>query len=133
MVLLLGVAFALPSLGYFFMVADIRAYLRSLRRAMVRVITANPFTPAWAVRQTPRCFAAFGLRLPCSEEELKRAYREKVKLLHPDRGGDRRRFLLLQAYFEESLELLRRHGPQSPLSDPRRGPGDKATHWHGPQ
>jgi curved DNA-binding protein CbpA len=36
-----------------------------------------------------------------------RSYRKKVKRLHPDRGGDQRRFLLLQADFEQSLQYVR--------------------------
>jgi len=55
---------------------------------------------------TPRCVAALGLRMPCSEEQLKEAYRAKVKVLHPDHGGDKRRFLWLQSQFEEALALL---------------------------
>jgi hypothetical protein len=37
------------------------------------------------------------------------AYRQKVKELHPDHGGDERRFLILQAQFEEALTLIADH------------------------
>jgi curved DNA-binding protein CbpA len=36
---------------------------------------------------------ALGLTLPCTTDDVLAAYRRKVKLLHPDRGGDRREFL----------------------------------------
>ena len=97
-----------PGLGYAFMVLDIRTYLRSLRRALVRVVYYVPELPQWAQHETPRCVAAFGLRLPCSEEELKRAYLSQVKELHPDRGGDRRRFMILQGHFEAALQVIQR-------------------------
>ena len=94
------------ALGYVFMVLDYRAYLRSLRRALVKVINYLPHVPEWAKVETPRCIAAFGLRMPCTEQDLMRAYRTKVKKMHPDRGGDKRRFLILQQNFEEAVEYL---------------------------
>ena len=103
---MLGLALAIVVLGYVFMVLDFRAYLRSLRRALVRVVQYLPDFPAWARGETPRCLAVLGLRMPCTDEDLKRAYRQKVKMLHPDRGGDRRRFLRLQSQFEEALRWL---------------------------
>jgi hypothetical protein len=106
----LGIFFALavvlPALGYLFIYWDVRRWWRSLRRALVRVVNYLPELPEWARRDTPRCVAALGLRMPCNEEQLKEAYRAKVKLLHPDRGGDKRRFLWLQSQFEQALELL---------------------------
>jgi hypothetical protein len=95
--------------GYVFMVLDVRAYLRSLRRGLAIVSHYLPFgeVPDWARDRTPRAIAAMGLRMPCDEEQLKRAYRTRVKQLHPDHGGDQRRFLRLQADFEEALRLVR--------------------------
>lgn len=103
----LGLIIILPALGYFFMVADYRAYLRSFHRAIARVLPRDSSLPEWALEETPRCVEVFGLRMPCDEEELKAAYREKIKNLHPDRGGDQQRFLVLQRHFEEALELVR--------------------------
>ncbi len=98
------IALSLPVLGYVFLALDIRRYLRSLNRALIRVVSQVYSTPRWAYPETPRCLAVFGLQFPCSEEDLKSAYREKVKRLHPDRGGDKRRFLVLQAQFSEALK-----------------------------
>ncbi len=98
----------LPALGYVMMVLDVRAYLRSLRQQLIRVLDHWEL-PEWTHRETPRCLTALGLRLPCTEEEVKQAYRNKVKHLHPDRGGDKRKFLKLQACFEESLALVRQY------------------------
>ncbi len=99
-------ALGLPALGYVMLVADVRAYLRSLRRALVRLADWKSAAPGWALTQTPRCLEVFGLKLPCREEELLAAYRQRVKELHPDHGGDKRQFLRLQAYFEEARQLL---------------------------
>jgi hypothetical protein len=102
----LALVLLVPLAGYVFMVLDFRAYLRSLRRGLVLASQAFAGIPAWARPYTPRAIAALGLRLPCTEEDLKRAYRQRVKLLHPDHGGDERRFLLLQAQFEEALVIV---------------------------
>ena len=97
----------LPILGYYFMALDFRAYLRSLRRALVRVTSRFFEMPEWARPYTPRCFTALGLSMPCTEAELLDAYRQRAKQLHPDRGGDQRQFLRFQAHFEESVRYLR--------------------------
>jgi hypothetical protein len=99
-------ALVLPTLGYAAMVADFRAYLRSLRRALVLVSHYRPELPGWVRRTTPNCLLALGLTMPCTEEDVLVAYRRKVKLLHPDLGGDRREFLLLQAQFEQAMSLV---------------------------
>ncbi len=101
-----AVAIGLPLFGFVFLYWDVRRWWRSLRRAWCGRLHFCPDLPEWARRDTPRCVAALGLRMPCSEEQMKAAYRAKVKLLHPDHGGDKRRFLWLQSQFEQALELL---------------------------
>jgi hypothetical protein len=39
---------------------------------------------------------------------LLEAYRAKVKTLHPDRGGDQKRFLILQRQFEQASRYIQR-------------------------
>jgi hypothetical protein len=102
----LAIAFGLAILGYVCMVLDIRAYLRSLRRALVLVSNYRPELPQWVRKDTPRCISALGLSLPCTTDDVLSAYRRKVKQLHPDRGGNRRDFLLLQAHFEQAMAFL---------------------------
>lgn len=103
--------FVVPALGYVFLVLDFRAYLRSLRRGLVRVFSPSAGEPSWYRPPIPTCLDAFGLGLQCTEDQLKRAYFERVKVLHPDRGGDQRKFLRLQARFEEALALVRNSPP----------------------
>jgi len=108
LVLLFALAILLPALGYVFMFLDYRAYLRSLRRFLVRSLPWSSDEPEWARRyRTPQCVAALGLTLPCTEEQVLAAYRHLVKDLHPDHGGDQRRFLILQRYFEQALAFVR--------------------------
>jgi hypothetical protein len=102
----LAIVILLPLAGYVFMVLDYRAYLRSLQRGLILAASAFTGMPSWARQHTPRSVAALGLRMPCTQEDLKRAYRQRVKLLHPDHGGDQRRFLLLQSQFEEAMSLV---------------------------
>lgn len=102
----LSLAFGLPLLGYVCMALDYRAYLRSLRRALVVVSRYRPDLPDWVRRETPRCIQALDLTLPCTSDEILAAYRRKVKRLHPDRGGDRRAFMRLQAQFEQAMRFV---------------------------
>jgi hypothetical protein len=102
----LAIAFGLAALGYLCMVLDFRAYLRSLRRALVVLSNYRPDLPEWVRRDTPRCILALGLTLPCTADDILAAYRRKVKKLHPDRGGDRRQFLRLQAHFEQAMSFV---------------------------
>jgi hypothetical protein len=106
----LSLVVLLPAVGYVFMWLDFRAYLRSLRRGLILAAHSFRGIPAWARHQTPRSVAALGLMMPCTVDDLKRAYRSKVMQLHPDRGGDQRRFMMLQAEFEEALALLTERG-----------------------
>jgi hypothetical protein len=102
-----GLFFVVPVVGYAYMVLDFRRYLRSLRRALIVVRRHLPHVPHWARQHTPGCLIVFGLRLPCNEEDLKRAFRQKVKHVHPDRGGDAQQFRYLQQQFELATEFLR--------------------------
>ncbi|HZZ72727.1 MAG TPA: J domain-containing protein [Pirellulales bacterium] len=101
------VAIALPLTGYVFMFLDFRAWLKTLGRMLIHVRDYAPHIPQWARQETPRQLQVFSLRLPCTEEMLLRAYRQEVKKLHPDRGGDKRRFMVLQTHFEQALKFLR--------------------------
>jgi hypothetical protein len=102
----LALVVLLPAIGYAAMVLDIRAYLRSLRRALMVVTGYDRELPGWVRKNTPRCISALGLTLPCTEDEILAAYRRKVKQLHPDRGGNRRDFMRLQAHFEQAMDLV---------------------------
>lgn len=102
----LALIISLPALGYVCMALDVRAYLRSLRRALMVVTGYNTELPEWVRKNTPRCILALDLTLPCTEVDILAAYRRKVKKLHPDRGGDRRAFLRLQAHFEQAMAFV---------------------------
>ena len=102
--------------GHALMFIDFRRYLRSLRRTIIVVANYLPHIPAWARQETPRCLVALGLRMPCTEADVLRSYRKKVKRLHPDRGGDQRRFLVLQADFEQALAYVRDQMPRNASS-----------------
>lgn len=103
----LVLAFGLPIMGYWLMVIDIRAYLRALKGALMIVKNHIPGLPAWAKQHTPGSLRSLGLDMPCTEDEVKRAYRKLADSMHPDRGGDRRKFLILQSQFEEAIEWVR--------------------------
>jgi hypothetical protein len=103
-----ALAFGLAALGYVCMALDIRAYLRSLRRALVVISGYRVELPEWVRKDTPRCILALGLTLPCTQADILAAYRRKVKKLHPDRGGNRREFLRLQSHFEQAMAFVER-------------------------
>lgn len=106
-VLYLLLVIGLPTLGYWLMVIDIRAYLRALKGAMIIVKNHIAGLPDWAKQYTPGSLRSLGLDMPCSEDEVKRAYRKLAETMHPDRGGDRQEFLLLQNQFEEAMDFVR--------------------------
>lgn len=91
-------------LGYWF--ADLRAWLRACGRKLVLVRDYLPQIPLWARHKTPRSLRVFGLKLPCDEQDLLQAYRQKVKGNHPDHGGDLEDFMQLQTDFEEARRFL---------------------------
>lgn len=101
------IAVGLPLLGYTFAVLDFRAYLRSLRRALITVSHYMPEMPEWARFETPPSLKALGLKAPCTEEDVKHAYRRLAQELHPDRGGDTRRFRILGEHMEKALRYIR--------------------------
>ena len=98
--------FGVPMLGWLAMVADYRAYLRGLRRALVAVRYYSLEAPLWALRDRPTCLQELRLEPDCSREEVMAAYRKRVKRVHPDYGGDRRQFELLQQRLQEALRLV---------------------------
>ncbi len=102
----LSVVFGLAALGYVCIALDIRAYLRSLRRALVVISGYRLEMPEWARKDTPRCILALGLTLPCTSADILASYRTKVKTMHPDVGGDRREFMRLQAHFEQAMSFV---------------------------
>jgi hypothetical protein len=102
----LSLVFGLAALGYVFIALDIRAYLRSLRRALMVISGYRLEMPEWARKDTPRCILALGLTLPCTSADILAAYRTKVKAMHPDVGGDRREFMRLQAHFEQAMSFI---------------------------
>lgn len=104
-----AIAFGLPLLGHWLLVLDYRRYLRSLRRALVVVTHAiSAKSPYWAQQERPPCLQALDLAMPCTEEQVLAAYRQKVKTLHPDRGGNLQEFLRLQKHFEQAMYLARK-------------------------
>lgn len=107
----LSLCLMLPLLGHYFMVIDFRAYLRALRGVLVKLTVYLPELPAWTRYETPPCLRSLGLRSPCTEDDVKRAYRRMAEEVHPDRGGDKDRFLLLQQQCEQSLAYVRRFEP----------------------
>ena len=110
-VIYLSLVIGLPLIGYWFMVIDIRAYLRALKGMMIVVKNHLTEIPAWARQYTPGCIRSLGLEMPCSEEDIKKAYRTLAETMHPDRGGDRQKFMLLQREFEDALRFVRDDNP----------------------
>lgn len=105
-------AVGIPLAGYVLLAVDIRAHYRRLRGALVLVSNYMVRIPSWVAadsqrrKHAPPCLATFGLKLPCSEDQLLDAYRQLVKTCHPDLGGDRDEFLKLQRHFEQARTLV---------------------------
>ncbi|QDU38538.1 Chaperone protein DnaJ [Maioricimonas rarisocia] len=57
-------------------------------------------------QRRPEFMVALGLLPPYSESDVKKAYREKARRLHPDAGGDAEAFKALRAAYERALDHL---------------------------
>ena len=68
-----------------------------------------------------KCIQMLNLSWPCTEAEVKRAYRRSVKSAHPDGGGSQDLFLELEEAYEQALQLCRRHADETDSPE-------KATH-----
>jgi len=75
------------------------------REPRVEEIAAELGFPVAEVREIQR-IAQTRRAAPDAIEERGIAYRRKVKQLHPDRGGDRREFMRLQAHFEQAMAFV---------------------------
>lgn len=49
---------------------------------------------------------ALGLHQTASQDDVKRAYRERAKTLHPDVGGSHEAFINLQQQYESALDIV---------------------------
>jgi hypothetical protein len=54
----------------------------------------------------PACIAALGLTWPCTRQDVKQAFRTKVKVAHPDSGGNSEAFQRLYRAYQEALALV---------------------------
>lgn len=63
-----------------------------------------------AARQANRslapCLSLLGLSWPCTVQEIKQAFRSKVKTVHPDHGGNSADFQALHRAYKEALMLV---------------------------
>ena len=57
-----------------------------------------------------RAFRMLGIRWPCSEQDIVRAYRSGVFRRHPDKGGDAKEFTAWTEAYEEAMTFYRAHG-----------------------
>lgn len=106
-VIFLAIAFGLPALGYAFLVLDIRAYLRSLKRALVVVTQYATAKPEWSLKARPPALRALGLDTDCDEDDVRAAYRRLAEECHPDLGGNPHEFNRLRKHYEDALAYAR--------------------------
>jgi hypothetical protein len=59
-----------------------------------------------AVAVVPACMRLLGVAWPCSKHEVQQAFRQHVKVTHPDRGGTNESFHRLYKAYQEALALL---------------------------
>ena len=68
-------------------------------------------TPTGATRWqpvafAPACIRTLGLPWPCTRQDVKHAFRTKVKTTHPDNGGTNEAFQRLYQAYQEALALV---------------------------
>lgn len=58
-------------------------------------------------KEIPRCYLILGFTtMPESVDEVKKKYRERVKIAHPDNGGNAADFEAVKAAYEDAQQLL---------------------------
>jgi hypothetical protein len=82
------------------------AKIREIEDSWRRISSPGTTTPSWAL--------SLGLAWPATADEVKAAYREKAKALHPDAGGDAERFVALQQAYESAMRWCDGPGPAAP-------------------
>lgn len=92
--------------GIFFSLVDLQACYRAWRKVLIVMRDYLPSIPRWAKHRTPHCLLVFNLKLPCTQTQLLQAYRQLVKTMHPDVGGDLQQFMKLQSEFEQAKLFL---------------------------
>jgi hypothetical protein len=73
---------------------------------------SNEYTKASGDVQI-KCIQMLNLSWPCTEADVKGAYRRLVKSTHPDGGGSQEQFLALQETYEQALQLCRRYSDET--------------------
>jgi len=74
---------------------------------MTTPTTAEPATAP--IDGRPDFLVRLGVLLPCTFDDVEAAYRDKVKLAHPDKGGSVEAFVKLQADRDAALEFAKFH------------------------
>lgn len=57
--------------------------------------------------EIPKCLEILGFTNMPSEDELKKRYRELIKVAHPDKGGSAEFFNTVQNAYQQSLEIVK--------------------------
>lgn len=83
--------------------------IRGLERWGVSDMLKRAFTgfkalPASANEQS--CWDILGVSMDASNDKIKEAYRQKIKIHHPDKGGDAEQFQKVQKAYEEATGVM---------------------------
>jgi hypothetical protein len=82
-----------------------RAY-EAARQANRVFVESYVYGTTHAARALPPCLSLLGLSWPCTAQEIKQAFRSKVKTVHPDHGGNSADFQALHRAYKEALTLV---------------------------
>jgi hypothetical protein len=74
-------------------------------------------------RDVPGWAAALDVSYPCSETQIRRAFRRRAFETHPDRGGSHEAFLAVRRAHDEALAALARQPALAPAARASRAYG----------
>lgn len=69
-------------------------------------LSSLPMTGGDQSTATPPCLKELNLEFGCSVEDIEKAFSRRVRIVHPDRGGEIEAFVRVRSAYLEAMDLI---------------------------